>query len=133
MAIKYRINKVRLNFLEEKPEVYKVQQLTYPIITESVLIEYISQSTNLPKSTVQSCVTAIGEAISYFVINGHRVSFAAFGSFYLKVSTKVAKTFEECKADTVKKTSIGFQSNSELADLARRVEVIKHTTLSVTE
>ncbi len=133
MAIKYRIAKVKLNYLEEKPEVYKVQQLTYPVITENALIEYISRSTNLPKSTVLSCVTAIGQAISFFVINGHRVSFTAFGAFYLKVSTKVAKTFDECKADTVKKTTIGFQSNSELTDLARRVEVQKQTTLSVTE
>ncbi len=110
MAIKYKVAKVKLNYLEEKPEVYKIQQLTYPVITESALIEYISRSTSLPKSTVQSCVTAIGEAISFFVINGHRVSFTSFGSFFLKVSTKVAQTLEECNASTVKKTGIGSGS-----------------------
>ena len=133
MSVKYRVGKMTLNYRDEKPEVYKTMQLTYPVIKEDALIEYISNSSNLPKTTVQSCVMAIAEGISYFVINGHRVSFSSFGAFYLNVHTKCAKTVDECKADLVTGISIGFQSNSELTDLARKVEVSEQKSLSVKE
>ena len=133
MGMKYRVGKVTLNYRDEKPKVYKALQLTYPVIKEDALIEYISNSSNLPKSTVHACVLAIAEGIAYFVINGHRVSFSSFGAFYLNVHTKCAKTLDECTAKLVTGTSIGFQSNSELADLARKVEVSEQKTLSVNE
>lgn len=133
MGVKYRVGKVALNFRDEKPQVYKLLQLTYPIIKEKALIRYICKSSNLPESTVQACVLAIAEGISYFVINGHRVTFSSFGAFFLNVRTKTAQTIEECTLETVKETSIGFQSNSELADLARRVEVTEQKSLSVKE
>lgn len=131
MGIKYRKGKVTLNYREEKPQVYKLLQLTYPVIKEDTLIKYICNSSNLPESTVKACVLAIAEGIAYFVINGHRVSFTSFGAFFLNVHTKSVKTLDECTAETVKMTTIGFQSNSELADLARKVETTEQKTLSV--
>lgn len=131
MALKYRVVKYLLNYLEEKPQVYKMRQLTYPVIKEDALVKYIAHSSNLPESTVKSCVHAIADAITFFVINGHRVSFPSFGAFYLNVQTKTVKTLDECNVDTVKKISVRFQSSSEIADMTRKVQVTELKTLSV--
>lgn len=121
--IHYNIVKTKLNFMEEKPENYKIRQLCYPTITEKAIVEYIANSASIPKSTVKAAVIAIGEAISYFVINGHRVNFDGFGSFYLKVRTKTAEQKEELTAEHVKGTTIGFQASTELAKMAKNVNV----------
>ena len=125
MSVKYRTVKAILGYLEEKPTVWKVQKLTFPVITEDALIEYIANSAAIPKSTIKACTLAIAEAIIYYVINGHYVTFNIFGSFYLKVQTKVAKTAEECTADVVKGTTIGFTANSKLAEIINKTKVQK--------
>lgn len=129
--ISYRVAKMKLNFREEKPEVYKCRSLVFPPIKEDSLVEYICNSTNLPLSTVQACIMAIAEGIAYFVINGHRVGFESFGAFYLKVRSKTAATIEECGVDNVRGTTIGFMANTTLSDLARCVNYEKNKTLSV--
>lgn len=121
--IHYSISKQKLNFMEDKPEVFKLRQVVYPTITEKALVEYIANSASIPRSTVKAAVAAIGEAISYFVINGHRVNFGDFGSFYLKFRSKTAATEDELKADMVKHTTIGFQACTELAKMAKEVSV----------
>lgn len=121
--IHYSIKPTKLNFLEDKPTVYTLRQLCYPVITEKALVEYIANSASIPKSSVKAAVAAIGEAISYFVINGHRVNFQDFGAFYLKFKSKTAEKKEELTADMVRNITIGFQANAELAKMAKEVSV----------
>lgn len=121
--IHYNIAKKVLNYDETKPTVYTIRQLCYPVIQEKALIEYISNSAAIPRATVKAAVAAISEAISYFVINGHRVNFQDFGSFYLKFKSKTAEKPEELQTDMVKNITIGFQSCHEMAKLAKNTGV----------
>ena len=130
MSVKYRSVKTTLGFLEEKPEVWKVQKLTFPVINEDALIEYISNSAAIPKSTLKGCVLSISEAITYFVINGHCVTFDSFGSFYLKVQTKVAKTAEECDASVITNTTLGFKANTKLSEIINKAKVERAISLN---
>lgn len=129
MSIKYRSVKFILNYRDEKPQVWKAQKLTFPVITEDALIEYIANSAAIPKSTVKACALSIAEAIIYFVINGHQVKFDSFGSFFLKVNTKTAKTLEECDTKLIKRMTIGFNANTQLSNIVNRTKVQKVTTI----
>ena len=86
--IKMRATRSVLNYRENKPTMYRLRQMSYPPIKEDELIKYISNSAHVPESTIKAAVAAIGEAISYFAINGHRVVIDGFGGFYLNVNTK---------------------------------------------
>ena len=130
MSIKYRSVKCVLNYRETKPEVWKAQKLTFPVITEEALIEYIANSAAIPKSTVKACTLAIAEAIIYFVINGHCVTFNSFGSFYLKLKTKTSRTLDECDVKLIKRMTIGFDANTQLASIINKTKVQKVTTLN---
>lgn len=130
MSIKYRPVKCVLNYRDEKPQVWKAQKLTFPVITEDALVEYIANSAAIPKSTVKACTLAIAEAIIYFVINGHYVSFEAFGSFFLKLKTKTAKTLDQCDVTLIQRITIGFTANTQLAGIINKAKVQKVTTLT---
>lgn len=117
MGLIYRKAKVCLNYRDEKPQVYKLAQLTYPPIREEDLIKYISNSAAVPVSTVRACVAAITEAIVYFAINGMRVVIPDFGGFYLKVRTKTAKTEEDLTAENIIASTLSYVPVTELRKL----------------
>ena len=119
-ALMFRRGMMQLNYLEEKPVVYKLRQLTYPVITSENLIKYISQSANVPESSIRSCVAAIAQAIAYFVINGHAVHFDGFGTFHIKMQAKVAKTEEELDTKNIRRLVPEFIWHKELREECRR-------------
>lgn len=118
--------------MEDKPTVWQVQRLTMPIITEDALVNYIANSSHVPASTIRGCLLAISEAITYFVINGHHVTFDTFGSFFLKMRTKVAHTKEECSVKQVQRTTIGFKASATLSGIINNADLEKQSTLSET-
>ena len=128
--MKYIVKKTRLNFLEDKPEVWKVQKLSMATITEKELIKYISNSSQVPASTVKACLLAISEGVTYFVINGHYVTFETFGSFFLKINTNVVHEKDDCSAKQVKRTTIGFKASSILSEIINRTDMEKVDSIS---
>lgn len=118
--------------MEDKPTVWQVQRLAMPIITEDALVNYIANSSHVPASTIRGCLLAISEAITYFVINGHHVTFDTFGSFFLKMRTKVAHTKEECSVKQVQRTTIGFKASATLSEIINNADLEKQSTLSET-
>ncbi len=104
MAIKMRKTQTRLNFDENKPQVHLLRQLVYAPIKGKNLVKYIANSANVPVSTIEACISAIGEGIAYYAINGHRVVFPNFGGFYVTFRSKTAKTLSEVKVEDVVKT-----------------------------
>lgn len=132
MALHYKVKKVRLNYQEGKPEGYKLQMVNQSIIKEEALLEYISRSSHVPQSMVKACMMAIAEAIRYYVINGHKVSFGEFGKFHLKVENTCVDTPEECLADTVKRTTLCFSPNADIKDVLNKAGLREYKTLSDT-
>lgn len=130
--MKYITKKTKLGFLEGKPELWKVQRLTMATVSEQELIKYIANSSNVPQSTITACLMAISEAIAYFVINGHYVTFEDFGSFYLKMRAKVTPEKDDVKADLVKSTTIGFTASSNLSEIVNNTGLERMDSLSST-
>ena len=114
--IKMRKTVGRLGFLDEKPTVYKLRQLTYPMVKPKDLVKYISNSANVPKSTVEAAIAAIVEAIVYYAIRGCRVSFEGFGGFYVGIQCKCAQTLKEANADTIRGCRLLYAPNIDLRE-----------------
>ena len=130
MGLQYRVKKVNLDLYKRKVEGYKLQIVNQPTITEEDLVTYISNSAQLPKSMVKACTMAIADAIKFYVINGHRVSFGEFGKFHLKVENTCVDTPEECLADTVKRTTLCFTPSADAKEVLRKAELEEYKTLS---
>lgn len=126
-GISYVKKKVTLNFKDEKPQVWKLQQLTYPVVKEKDLIRYIANAGAVPESTVAACVEAIAEAIVYFAINGMRVVIPDFGGFYVKVKTKTVKTIDQIEAatadDLITGSTLSYVPVTGLRELVTEAEV----------
>jgi len=130
MGLQYRVKKVNLDLYKRKVRGYKVQFLNQGIITEDDLVAYISNSAQIPQSMVRACTMAIADAIQFYVINGHRVSFGKFGKFHLKVENTCVDTPEECLADTVKRTTLCFTPCADIKNLLGKAQLRKYESLS---
>lgn len=128
--MKYIVKQTRLSFQDDKPTVWKAQKLSMATVSERELIKYIANSSNVPASTIKACLLAISEAITYFVINGHYVTIENFGSYYLKMHAKVARSKEECGVKQVKNTTLGFTASSALSRLINNADIEKVDSLS---
>lgn len=131
MGLRYRVKKVNLDLYKRKVDGYKVQFLNHTTITEDSLVEYISHSAGIPKSMVKACTMAIADAIGFYVINGHKVSFGDFGKFHLKVENTCVDTLEECLADTVKRTTLHFTPSAGIKKVLEGTELEEYKSLSV--
>lgn len=129
MGLQYRVKKVNLDLYKRRVEGYKVQCMNQSIITEENLVEYISNSAQIPRSMVMACTMAIADAISFYVINGHKVSFGKFGKFHLKVENTCVDTPEECLAETVKRTTLCFTPSADVKEVLERAELEEHKTV----
>lgn len=128
----YIVKKVNKRLHKQDVEGYQVQMVNGTIITEDNLLEYASRSAHIPKSMMKACTMAIADAISFYVINGHKVSFGDFGRFQLKVENTCMDTPEECQADTVKRTNLRFTPSKEIKEMLSTAEMNKLETLSET-
>ena len=57
--VKMRKSQRQLTYMEGKPTVYQLRQLIYAPIKEKDLIKYISQSANVPESTIEAAILGL--------------------------------------------------------------------------
>ena len=113
--VKMRKSQRQLTYMEGKPTVYQLRQLIYAPIKEKDLIKYISQSANVPESTIEAAILGIANGILYYAINGHQVTFPGFGGFWCSLKAKTAKTLAELDTKKVTKSlTLHFSPNEAL-------------------
>ena len=113
--VKMRKAAQTLHFNEGKPQGYHLTQLVYAPIKEKDLIKYISQSANVPESTIEAAILGIANGILYYAINGHQVTFPGFGGFWCSLKAKTAKRLSELKqVDVVKSLTLHFSPVEDL-------------------
>lgn len=123
MGLIYRKGKQTLSYMEEKPEVWRARQLIYPKITESMLIEEISQSQGVPKTQTKAVIEALKNRLEHYMEIGHLVSLGDFGSFKPVFTSAVAKTKDELTADCVKVKKIAFFPGRDFKQMLQRLSV----------
>ena len=83
-----------LQYLEEKPEVYKAIQLTFPKVTYEQLLEMI-QIVGVSKAQTRAVVEALLTSLVHYMEIGHAVSLGQFGSFKPVFNSKTTKLLDD--------------------------------------
>ena len=97
-----------LSYKEDKPEVWKAQQISYPPIKVEALIKEISHSEGVNETMVQAVIIALLNRISHYVTIGHAVNVAPLGTFKPRIRTIVTQTKEDANTATVKNVVCQF-------------------------
>lgn len=108
MGIQYRKGKVTLNYREEKPQVYKLLQLTYPAVTTAQLISECSQSCGVNPAQTKAVIDALVNRLVMYMTLGHGVKMGEFGSFKPTFNSKTTQTLDEATEETIKVKKIQF-------------------------
>lgn len=108
MGLQYRKAKVALNYRDNKPQVFKLVQLTYPAVTSDQLIAECATSCGVNPAQTKAVIDALVDRVVHYMAIGHGVKMGTFGSFKPVFTSKVAETLEEATPDTIKVKKIQF-------------------------
>lgn len=123
MSVQYRKTKMKLNFLEDKPEVFKIAQVNLPAITFKQLINECSVSCGVNSSQTKAVIDALVNRIVHYMEIGHGVKMGDFGSFKPTFRCKTAKTPEEATAQTVTRKVIRFYPGQDFRSMLSDMSV----------
>ncbi len=125
MGLQYRKGKVTLQYLEEKPEVYKAIQLTFPKVTYEQLLEMI-QIVGVSKAQTRAVVEALLTSLVHYMEIGHGVSLGSFGSFKPVFVSKTTRNYDEIE-DTLAgkyfKKKVRFFPGGKFANMLKGLSV----------
>lgn len=124
MAIQYRKAKTKVGIMEGKPTVYKAQQITYPMVSFSELIEECSEACGVGKSQSKAVIEALVSRLTMYMKMGHGVKMGEFGSFKPVFRCKVGLTAEEVTAETIVQKKIRFFPGKAFRDMLGSLGVI---------
>ena len=126
MGLMYRKAKVKLTYLEEKPEVYKLRQLTYPAVTYDQLLGMI-QIVGVNRAQTKAVVDALLQSLVHYMGIGHGVSLGTFGSFKPVFTSKTVKTLDGLEGDealkTVKVKKVQFFPGGDFKDMLKALSM----------
>ena len=126
----YRKTKMKLNFLEEKPEVFKAQQIVLPQVSTDELFDEIAQSCGVGIPQTQAVINALENRLVHYIKLGHPVRMGVLGSLNPRFRSKTAKTAEEATAETVTRKVIYFIPGSGLDETIKSSGVKYYKALS---
>ena len=132
MGIMYRKAKMRLTYREEKPEVFKLRQLTYPQVSYEQLCGMI-QIVGVNKAQTKAVVDALLTALVHYMEIGHGVSLGSFGSFKPTFTSKTARSLEEATLDTLKVKKIQFYPGGAFKDMLSKLDMEENVPVSEKE
>lgn len=133
MPIKYRKNKLILNFREDKPEVYKVQQINYGTLGLDKLVAEIAHAEGVNETQTLSVITALVNRVAHYVELGYGVRVGDLGSFKLQMNAKTTKKIEDADASTIRRFRVNFRPGKKLQDVCKTVTVSDYQSLDAEE
>ena len=127
MGLQYRKAKVTLTYRDEKPEVYKLRQLTYPQVKFSQLVNECSQSCGVNPAQTRAVIDALVNRLVHYMEIGHGVKMGDFGSFKPTFNSKTVKTLDGLEGDealkTVKVKKIQFYPGGDFKDMLKALSM----------
>lgn len=127
MGIQFRKAKVSLGFKEGKPQVYKLKQLTYPIVTFKELIDECSQSCGVNPAHTHAVIYALTNRLTHYMEIGHGVNMGDFGSFKPVINVKTVKKLDDLEGekamDTVTLKKVRFYPGKSFRDMLSELDV----------
>ena len=104
MGLQYRKAKMRLTYREDKPEVYKLRQLTFPQVKFAQLVSECSKSCGVNPAQTRAVIDALVDRLVLYMEIGHGVRMGDFGSFKPVFKSKTVKTLNDLEGDGSLKT-----------------------------
>ena len=124
MGLQYRKGKMKLGYLDDKPEVWKARQLTFPQVSYEQLVEEIAQSRGVNSNSTRAVVDALLNRLVQYMEIGHGVSLGSFGSFKPVFTTKVAKAVDEVEGTVENaKKKIRFYPGGQFSKMLKNMSV----------
>lgn len=123
MGLNYRKTKIKLNYLDEKPTRYKIQQLTFPQVSYEQLVEEVAQSRGVNSSATRSVVDALLNRLIHYMEIGHGVSLGSFGSFKPTFTAKSVRVLDDANEHTVKVRKVRFFPGGQFQKMLRGLNV----------
>ena len=108
MGLQYRKTKMKLSFMDEKPEHFKIRQLTYPAVSFEQLVAECSTACGVNAAQTRAVIDALVNRLVHYMEIGHGVQMGQFGSFKPVFTSKTAKTYDEADASTVTRKKVHF-------------------------
>lgn len=130
MGIQARKAKMTLTFREEKPEVFKLRQLTYLPVTYEQLLAECSNSCGVNPTQTEAVIQALVDRLVHYMDIGHGVQLGAFGTFKPTFNSKTARSLKEVTLDTVKVKKIQFYPGKAFKQMLGNMSIVEADQLS---
>lgn len=108
MGLQYRKAKVVLSYRENKPEMYKLRQITFPAVTFEQLVGECANSCGVNTMQTRAVIDALVNRLVHYMEIGHGVQMGKFGSFKPTFNSKVAQTLKATTIETLTVKKILF-------------------------
>lgn len=123
MSIQFRKIRTVLNYKKDKPTMYKIAQIGMPKVTFKKLLKEVAHSENVNETQVTAVVVALLNRLQHYLELGMLVSLDSFGSFKVKIRSKVTRSLEDADASTLTRKVIQFIPGKEFRDMLDELNV----------
>lgn len=123
MPIQFRKIRTVLNYKKDKPTMYKIAQIGMPKVTFKKLLKEVAHSENVNETQVTAVVVALLNRLQHYLELGMLVSLDSFGSFKVKIRSKVTRSLEDADASTLTRKVIQFIPGKEFRDMLDELNV----------
>lgn len=127
MGLIVRKVKQTLHYKEDEPEVYKLSQISYPVVSYEALVEEVSQSRGENTNKTKAVIDAVVNRMVHYMSLGFAVRLGEFGTFKPKIRTKTAQSADELDATNIKQKLIQFYPGKQFRTMLKDLGVVTAT------
>lgn len=102
---------------------YTLKRVSYGNVTSEAILEEIQSATTFSRADTDAIIHAFIGVMLEGIAEGRIVDFGVLGTLYPQISAKAVGTKEECTPDTIKKKSILYRPDGNLADEAKKIKL----------
>lgn len=127
MGLIIRKVKQTLHYKENEPEVWKLSQISYPVVSYDALVEEVSQSRGENTNKTKAVIDAVVNRMVHYMGLGFAVRLGEFGTFKPKIRTKTAQDADELDASNIKQKLIQFYPGKQFRTMLKDMSVVAAT------
>ena len=123
MGLKFQKVETKLHFKEEKPTVYKIQQVSQDPVDYDRLLDEVSNSCGMNRAMVAGSVEGLIDRLCHYIDLGLPVQLGGFGTFKPVFTSKTKKTADELGSDNVTNIKFRFYPGKKLRKTVKNLSV----------
>lgn len=124
MGIIIRKVKKTLHYKEGEPEVFKLSQISYPVVSYDALVEEVSQSRGENTNKTKAVIDAVVNRMVHYMGLGFAVRLGEFGTFKPKIRTKTEQDPDALDASSIKQKLIQFYPGKQFRTMLKDMSVV---------